>query len=87
MARKTSIPLPSAPLAPGHMLRFVDLRAYLRLSKHTILDLERTGRFPHAIRYGPRCTLWRSDEVIEWLKDPAGYRAPWMIASEASHAR
>lgn len=85
MARKTSIPLPGVPLAPGHMLRFVDLRVYVRLSKHTILDLERMGRFPRAVRYGPRCTLWRSDDVIEWQKDPIKYRAPWLTAVEADH--
>lgn len=76
MARKTAVPWPAAPLVPGHLLRFVDLRPHVRLSRQTVLTLERAGRFPPAVRFGPRCTLWRSADVIAWLADPARYRAP-----------
>ncbi|WP_196489755.1 helix-turn-helix transcriptional regulator [Burkholderia cepacia] len=74
MARKTSVPLPTGPLVPGYLLRFTDLRPYVRLSRQTVLALEQAGRFPRAVRFGPRCTLWRSAEVIEWLGDPERYR-------------
>ncbi|MBB2984586.1 MAG: AlpA family phage regulatory protein [Paraburkholderia tropica] len=77
MARKTSVPIPAAPLAPGYLLRFIDLRPYVRLSRQTVLALEQAGRFPRAVRFGPRCTLWRTADVIEWLADPEHYCAPW----------
>ncbi|WP_082750745.1 AlpA family phage regulatory protein [Burkholderia sp. MSMB0856] len=74
MARKTSVPWPTGPLVPGYLLRFTDLRLYVRLSRQTVLALEQAGRFPQAVRFGARCTLWRSDDVIEWLADPERYR-------------
>lgn len=73
MARKTTISWPAGPLVPGYLLRFADLRPHVRLSRQTILMLEQAGRFPRAVRFGPRCTLWRSNDVIEWLADPERY--------------
>lgn len=84
MACKTSVPVPAAPLAPGYLPRFVDLRPYIRLFRQTVLTLEQAGRFPRAVRFGLRCALWRSADVIEWLNDPERYRAPWL---ESSHGR
>ncbi|MBN3808148.1 AlpA family phage regulatory protein [Paraburkholderia sp. Ac-20347] len=84
MARQMTIPWPVAPLVPGYLLRFVDLRPHVRLSRQTILELERAGRFPSAVRFGARCTLWRSADVIDWLSDPAHYRAP--DRAEQAHA-
>ncbi|MEX3841155.1 helix-turn-helix transcriptional regulator [Paraburkholderia sp. BR10882] len=78
MARKTSVPIPTAPLVPGYLLRFVDLRPHVRLSRQTVLTLENAGRFPRAVRFGPRCTLWRSADVIAWLDSPEHYRASWL---------
>jgi prophage regulatory protein len=85
MARKCSVPWPAAPLAPGYLLRFADLRPHVRLSRQTVLTLEQAGRFPRAVRFGPRCTLWRSADVIEWLADPERYCAPWLV--ENGHGR
>jgi prophage regulatory protein len=86
MAKKTSVPWPAAPLAPGYLLRFTDLRPHVRLSRQTVLTLEQARRFPRAVRFGPRCTLWRSADVIEWLNDPEHYRAPWPTM-ESRHGR
>jgi predicted DNA-binding transcriptional regulator AlpA len=85
MARKTSVPWPAATLAPGYLLRFVDLRPHVRLSQKTVLTLELAGRFPSAVRFGPRCTLWRSADVIGWQDDPEHYRASWL--EENGHGR
>lgn len=87
MARKTSVPCPVAPLAPGYLLRFTDLRPYIRISRQTVLTLEQTGRFPRAVRFGPRCTLWRTADVIEWLADPGHYRAPRPAGQESGDGR
>lgn len=85
MARKTSIPFPAAPLVPGHLLRFADLRPHVRLSRQTVLTLEQAGCFPRAVRFGPRCTLWRSADVIGWLDAPEHYHASWL--EESGHGR
>ncbi|HKT95336.1 MAG TPA: AlpA family phage regulatory protein [Paraburkholderia sp.] len=82
MARQSSVPWPAAPLAPGYLLRFADLRPHVRLSRQTVLTLEQAGRFPRAVRFGARCTLWRSADVIEWLADPQRYRAPQLMESD-----
>ncbi|MBR8393944.1 AlpA family phage regulatory protein [Burkholderia cenocepacia] len=82
MARKTSVPAPAVPLAPGYLLRFADLRPYIRISRQTVLTLEQAGRFPRAVRFGPRCTLWRTADVIDWLADPEHYRAPSSAGQE-----
>ncbi|WP_421073900.1 helix-turn-helix transcriptional regulator [Paraburkholderia sp. A2WS-5] len=63
-------------------MRFADLRPHVRLSRQTVLTLEQAGRFPHAVRFGARCTLWRSADVIEWLADPRRYRAPWLMEND-----
>ncbi|WP_343675924.1 helix-turn-helix transcriptional regulator [Paraburkholderia heleia] len=87
MARKTSVPAPAAPLATGYLLRFADLRPYIRISRQTVLTLEQAGRFPRAVRFGPRCTLWRTADVIEWLADPEHYRAPSSAGQENGNGR
>jgi prophage regulatory protein len=70
MARHSN-PCPAALLAPGSLPRFADLRPHVRLSRQTVLRLEQ------AVRFGPRCTIWRSADVIEWLDDPEHYCTPW----------
>ncbi|SEA66139.1 helix-turn-helix transcriptional regulator [Paraburkholderia sartisoli] len=85
MARKISVPSPAAPLAPGYLLRFLDLRPHVVLSRQTVLTLEQAGRFQRAVRFGSRCTLWRSADVIEWLDDPEHYRAS--LRKERGHGR
>ncbi|WP_321858026.1 helix-turn-helix transcriptional regulator [Paraburkholderia tropica] len=87
MARKTSVPAPAVPLAPGYLLRFADLRPYVRLSRQTVLTLEQAGRFPRAVRFGPRCTLWRTADVIDWLADPEHYRVPSSAGQESGNGR
>lgn len=92
MARKISISWPVAPLdavylAPGYLLRFVDLGPHVRLSRQTVLTLEQVGRFPRAVRFGSRCTVWRSADVIDWLNDPEHYRAPDLTDQGADHGR
>lgn len=87
MAKKISVPWPAVPLVPGYLLRFADLRPYVRLSRQTVLTMEHAGRFPHAVRFGQRCTLWHSADVIEWLKDPENYRVPGRADAEVSDGR
>lgn len=55
---------PSAPLT---FLRVRDVADMTGLSRSTIYDRIREGRFPTPVRMGMRMSRWRSDEVREWL--------------------
>jgi predicted DNA-binding transcriptional regulator AlpA len=51
-------------------LAFLDIRdvcAAARMSASWIHDEVRARRFPQPMRFGPRCTRWRSSDVREWL--------------------
>ena len=53
---------------------FLDIRdvcAVARMSASWIHDEVRARRFPQPLRFGPRCTRWRSSEVRQWLIDRA----------------
>jgi predicted DNA-binding transcriptional regulator AlpA len=63
----------SAPQQPQHNLAdvaFLDIRdvcAAARMSASWIHEEVRLGRFPQPMRFGPRCSRWRSSEVRDWL--------------------
>jgi predicted DNA-binding transcriptional regulator AlpA len=49
---------------------FLDIRdvcAAARMSASWIHDEVRMGRFPQPLRFGPRCSRWRSSDVRDWL--------------------
>lgn len=49
---------------------FLDIRdvcATARMSASWIHDEVRARRFPQPLRFGPRCTRWRSADVRDWL--------------------
>lgn len=53
---------------------FLDIRdvcALARMSASWIHDEVRARRFPQPLRFGPRCTRWRSSDVRRWLVDRA----------------
>lgn len=49
------------------LLRLPDVMAATGLSKSTLYDLQRTGRFPQARRISPRCVAWNSAELEAWI--------------------
>jgi len=38
-------------------------------------DRIRRGRFPAALKLGPRCSRWRVGDLRAWLAAPTGWRA------------
>ena len=49
---------------------FLDIRdvcAAARMSASWIHDEVRARRFPQPLRFGPRCSRWRSTDVRKWL--------------------
>lgn len=59
-------PLP-ADLADVALLDIRDVCAVVRMSTSWVHDEVRAGRFPAPLRYGNRCTRWRSTDVRRYL--------------------
>lgn len=59
-------PTPAA-LADVALLDISDVCAAARMSASWIHEEVRAGRFPQPLRFGPRCTRWRSSDVRAWL--------------------
>lgn len=63
---KTSQQLPTN-LAGLAFLDIRDVCAAARMSASWIHEEVRARRFPQPMRFGPRCTRWRSADVCDWL--------------------
>jgi predicted DNA-binding transcriptional regulator AlpA len=64
--RNLQRPMPSN-LADVAFLDINDVCAAARMSASWIHDEVRAGRFPQPMRFGPRCSRWRSAEIRAWL--------------------
>lgn len=58
---------PPMNLADVAFLDIGDVCAAARMSASWIHDEVREGRFPQPMRFGPRCSRWRSSDVRDWL--------------------
>lgn len=36
----------------------------------------KAGTFPPSVKIGIRAVAWRVEDVMRWVENPAGYRAP-----------
>lgn len=70
MTKQTQPTLPS-----GGLSRWRQLKAFIPFSYETFRKMVNAGKAPAKITNGIRCTYWRNDEIIEFLKDIPGYRA------------
>ena len=46
------------------------------LSRSEIYKRMSEGTFPKGVQVGPKHTAWRAGDVMSWLANPVGYRAP-----------
>ena len=94
---RTSAPdeLPGS-LADVALLDIRDVCAAVRMSPSWVHEEVRTQRFPQPLRFGPRCTRWRSADVRAWLiarasapdaTADAALKAKAKKASDAAQAR
>ena len=49
--------------------RLPDVMARTGLSRSTIYDKMKNGKFPLSINLGPRAVGWIADEIIDWIND------------------
>jgi prophage regulatory protein len=65
--RNSKPALPAGDLADLALLDIRDVCALARMSASWIHDEVRAQRFPQPMRFGPRCSRWRSADVRAWL--------------------
>ncbi|OXI85609.1 hypothetical protein CFB50_13215 [Burkholderia sp. AU33423] len=76
MPVKNTATLPSPTALPlDGLSRWESLRSSIQLSRETVRQREREGRFPPSIRLTQRCTVWSNREIHRYLADPLNYRA------------
>ncbi|MEM5315553.1 AlpA family phage regulatory protein [Paraburkholderia sp. JHI869] len=64
-------------LLPEGYTRLAELLLIVPMSGEAIRQRELKGRFPKRVQLGSaRCVAWKNSEILSWLADPAGYRAP-----------
>ena len=57
------------------MSRFKQFPTFLPVSRETWRKLVRDKRAPQPVRMGVRCTMWKNEQLHEFLNDPLNYRA------------
>ena len=63
----------------GHedwVMRYPDVKHASGLSRSSIYDAEREGRFPRRIQLSPTTCGWLASEVYAWIRDRAAQRKP-----------
>lgn len=56
------------------LLTMPEVEALTRLSKPTVYQMIREGRFPKQIRLGPNKVAWLRSEVTSWIGEKAAAR-------------
>ena len=56
------------------LLTMPEVEALCRLSKPTIYQMIREGRFPKQVRLGPNKVAWLRSEVLGWIGERADAR-------------
>jgi prophage regulatory protein len=69
----SGLPLSELPLEA--YLRLPHVMAVSGLSRTTIWDQVRLGRFPAPVKLTSHATGWRWGSLKAWLENPAGWRA------------
>jgi prophage regulatory protein len=68
-------------------LRREQVIAKLGISKTTLYNLEKAGKFPHHFMVTPRCAVWHADEVDAWMQQRAGVATSAAVPSRNTQAK
>ena len=72
-ANSKAQPKTPTELPQDGMSRYRNLAPFISVSRETVRQLQKVGKFPQPIRLSDRCVMYRNSEVHEWLKDPLNY--------------
>ncbi|MGN3966906.1 helix-turn-helix transcriptional regulator [Burkholderia gladioli] len=81
----SSLPTPVALPLDG-LSRWECLRSSIPLSRETVRQREREGKFPRSMRLTQRCTVWSNREIHRYLADPLNYRVADLASELAEGA-
>jgi prophage regulatory protein len=56
------------------LLTMPEVEALTRLSKPTLYQMIRDGRFPKQVRLGPNKVAWLRSEILGWIGEKAAAR-------------
>lgn len=63
------MPTSQNPTKPLRLIKLTEVRQRTTLSKTTIYDLIRQGRFPPPVRLSHRSVAWPEADVDRWIDD------------------
>lgn len=67
-------------LPPGGLSRFRSFQHLIPCCREQWRLLVKAGKAPQPLRLGPKTTVWKNDELKEWLKDPLA----WPVADQTA---
>lgn len=67
---------PPTHIFPEGLYRWKEFADRIPFSRETWRKRVLIGAAPEPIRISPTCTVWNGWAILEWLKDPNGYRRP-----------
>lgn len=59
----------------GYIRQKTLLKEHVPFSAATLWRLVAAGKFPKPIKLTDQITAWRRSSVLDWERDPAGYKA------------
>lgn len=75
-AEKANAGQPNEPILPRVGLSTWRMIApFIPMCRESWRKLVVAGRAPQPIRLTSSCSMYRNEDVLEWLADPIGYRA------------
>ncbi len=67
----------TSPTLPATgFLRLPQVLALVPVSRTSWWDMVREGRAPASVKLGPRTTVWRAEDVRDFIERPGDYTAP-----------
>lgn len=66
---------PTSPPEPGRFLRMPEVLSLVGMSRSTMYERMKTGRFPKSVELGGNMVVWREMDVRSWM-DRQGGQAP-----------
>lgn len=60
---------------PNRYIKLEEVIELTSLSANTIRNIEKQGRFPKGRKMSIRAVRWFLPDVLEWMKNPEGWKA------------
>lgn len=79
------MPAQSQAIVEAELLKWADLARVMNVSTSAVWSMHRDGRLgPLPLRFGPRCSRFRRQEVLDWIVAGSPPRNEWQARQLAS---